>query len=211
MPSQAVRWVVRTGLWVPAALLSGLIVWNTLPYFSSPASQDFLLERPALTAQPVWRIAFFVHIAGGIVCVLSALGQFSMALLRRAPIIHRVAGRTYGVAVLALLVPSGAYLSLHAKGGLSGQLGFGVLTIWTGITTWMGIRTALQRRIRAHKEWMVRSYAMIATAMSFRVLYLALYAAEVPHHYIRAVWLSFLLNLLVGEWVVTSMRKGATR
>jgi hypothetical protein len=53
-----------------------------------------------------------------------------------------------------------------------------------------------------HRAWMLRSYAMASSALSFRLLFLALQAAGTARAYEIAIWASFAVSVVLGEtWV----------
>ena len=194
---RVVWWSVLTGL-------SLLLVYNTLPFFTLRDDVPFLLEKGHVAAQPVWRVSFHLHVAGGIVCLLAALPQFSRTMLRRLPRLHRILGYTYVSSVLVFVVPAGLYLSLHAKGGLPGRLGFLTIGFALLYTTWRGLERVRAGDFRGHVAWMVRSYAMAASALSFRVFYVGLYALDIPNEYVLGIWMSLFVNAAVAEWILHS-------
>ena len=69
----------------------------------------------------------------------------------------------------------------------------------------------LARDFRGHVDWMIRSYAMAASALTFRVFYVLLYLARVDGEYVIAIWLSFAVNLLAAELLILRRRTGVTR
>src|SRR5688572_2682041 len=96
-----------------------LIIYNMLDYFrGEPVA--FLIERPALARDLAWRGVLYVHVAGGITCLVSLI---ALGLSRRAQL-HRWFGRIYAASVAGLLCPTGFYLAFFAKGGALGQLAF---------------------------------------------------------------------------------------
>ena len=197
----------RTLYWGTMTALSALLIYNALPFFSFADDVPFLLEKGHLVQQPVWRIGFYLHVAGGVVCLLAALPLFSRTLLRRVPKVHRVLGYAYVISVLGLVVPAGLYMSLYAKGGFWGRFGFLAIGFTLLYTTWRGFERVRARDFVNHKAWMIRSYAMAASAISFRVFYLGLYALEIPNEYVLGIWMSFLVNAAVAECLI-SRRKG---
>lgn len=207
----------RTVWWGSMSALTLLLVHNALPFFHFRTDEPFLLEKGVLVESPIWLPLFYVHVAGGILCLLSALPQFSRTLLRRAPRVHRALGWTYVVSTLGLVVPAGLYMALYAKGGFAGRFGFLAIGFTLLYTTWRGVQRVRARDFKRHIAWMLRSYAMAASAITFRVFYLALYALEIPGEYVLGIWMSFLVNAAVAEWLVHRMsprspsllRKGA--
>ncbi len=193
------------------AASTALVVVNTLPYYTFSDDIPFFLEKAVVYPSVLWRVAFYVHITGGVICLVAALPQFSKTLLRRAPRLHRFLGWTYVLSVLVLVAPPGLYLAIFAKGGMAGRFGFIVLGAALFYTTWRGLEHVRSRDFRGHAAWMVRSYAMAASALTFRVFYLAFYAAGVGSEYVTAIWLSFFVNLFAAELLIFRQRKGPSR
>lgn len=192
------------------AVTTALVVVESLPYYTFADDLPFFLEKWEVYRTTLWRAAFYVHVSGGLVCLLSALPQFSTMLLRRAPRMHRALGWTYVVSVLGLTAPAGLYMAIFAKGGMPGRVGFILLGVALFYTTWRGLERVRARDFRGHVAWMIRSYAMASSALTFRVFFLLLHAAGVGSAYVTAIWLSFVVNLLAAEFIILRRRKGAT-
>jgi hypothetical protein len=197
--------------WVATIALSGLIVVNTLPYFTDSATFAFLREKGALAADPLWRGAFHAHVAGGIVCLVTGPFLLHGGLLRRAPWLHRLLGRLHVGVVLGMAGPAGMVLAVHAKGGAAGRAGFVVLGVLWWASTAHGLALVLRGRIAAHRRWMLRSYALALSAVFFRVILVALFAAGLDDetNYVVSLWLSLAVSLGVGE-VLARAPAGAT-
>jgi len=199
------RLVAPAGLGV-AALLTALLAAETLPYAWRAAETPFFLEKGAIAREAGWRAAFGVHVAGGLVCLLAALPLFSRRLLASAPLVHRALGWSYVASVLVLLVPGGLALIPFAKGGLAGQSGFLVQAVWLFAVTFAGLRRVLARDFVGHRAWMVRSYAMASSALSFRVLFVAFQALGQARAYEMGVWASFGASVVLGEAWIRSLQ-----
>ena len=190
------------GIAVAATLaLCGVIVIESLPYFTFRSDLDFLVEKAPVSSERVWRCCFYAHVFGGLVCLASAPFLFWNRLRERFPGLHRRLGRVYGVAVLGCAGPTGIYLALHAKGGFAGQAGFLLLgLLWWGATA-QGVRSIVAGRAAAHRRWMIRSYALALSAVSFRVLHLGFFWAGMANdpNYVLSLWLSLATSLVGGE------------
>ncbi len=180
-----------------------IILESTIAEYRPGGFGNFYVEKGALADQALWRTMLHLHIAAGLICLFSALSQLSKRVLRRLPSLHRISGKLYGLAVIFLLCPTGFYLGLYAKGGLAGQLGFLSLTVVTFHTTLTGWRAILppQRNLTRHRAWMIRSFALTASAITFRLYHLVGNLSGVAYetNYIVSLWLSFLGNLAVAE------------
>ena len=140
----------------------------------------------------------------GSICLLACIPQFSRSLLRRIPSLHRTCGKIYAASVLLLLAPTGIHLALSAKGGVPGQSGFLLLGIATFHTTLRGVTTIRRRDLDNHRRWMTRSFALVATAVTFRIYHVAFFHAGLPDetNYIASLWLSILGNAAAAEWIL---------
>jgi hypothetical protein len=197
------RWLLGAA-GVVTLLLTGLIVLNTLPYYSFRTGFAFLAEKGPLAHVSWWRACFYTHITGGLVCLV--IGPFMLwsGWLGRLPAAHRLLGRVYALAVLGWAGPAGLVLSTTSKGGLSGRGCFLLLCVlWVGATI-LGIRSILARRVADHRRWMVRSYALALSAVFFRIFQVGLYAAGLDDetNYVMSLWLSLAASLVAGEALV---------
>lgn len=190
--------------WVPVTLLSLLLVYNTLPYFSFNPQFEFIQERIKLFVNPVWKVSFYIHIAAGVFCITTALTQFSSYILRKRKAIHVYAGKMYVFVVLVLGAPTGFYMAFFAKGGYWEKACFLFMAIFWFMTTYKGLTTIRNKNVLAHSIWMIRSYSMALTAVTFRVYHLLFYYAGMDHldNYAISLWISVLGNMLVAELII---------
>src|SRR5436305_1512629 len=120
------RWLLplaRAAFFLVCALGSGAITWASLVYFGEELA-PFVLEKLPLPHEDLWMLALRAHVIAAAICLPGCLVLSLRFVLRRAPRFHRWLGRTTGVLVLGVLVPSGFYLSLFARGGLPSTIGF---------------------------------------------------------------------------------------
>jgi hypothetical protein len=190
--------------WIPVAGFSLLLIFNTLPYFSFSKEFDFIQERALLFQNDLYNIFFYVHIAAGAICIGTALIQFSRYILKKSKAIHRWSGRLYVFVVLFFAAPTGLYMSFFAKGSFWERALFMFMAIFWFITTLYGLSTILRKNILAHKIWMIRSYSMAMTAVTFRVYHIAFYLLGWHHleNYELSLWISVIGNMLFAEWII---------
>jgi Predicted membrane protein (DUF2306) len=198
------KYTVFTIFWLPIVFFSLLIVYNTLPYFNFKQDFIFITERAVLFLKPVYKFSFYIHIFAGMFCVLAALLQFSSSILKKRKKIHIWSGRVYVFVVLAVGAPTGLYMSFFAKGGISEKCLFMFMAISWFYFTAKGLLTVLQKNIQHHKVWMIRSYSMALTAVTFRVYYLILYLfdVELTKNYEVSLWMSVLGNIALAELII---------
>lgn len=196
--------------WVPVIFLSLLLVYNTLPYFTFSRHLSFLEERSVLYDKLAWRISFYVHIAAGALCISTALLQFSSWILRKRKRIHIISGKIYVFVVLLIGAPSGFYMTFFAKGGFMERACFMLMAIFWFYSTYKGlVAAARDKNYVSHKCWMIRSYAMALTAVTFRVYHIAFYLLGMDHfdNYALSLWISVFGNALVAEAIIFSLGK----
>ena len=147
------------------------------------------------------RLAFLLHVSFAPLALVTGAIQLYPINRARRPAFHRWAGRIYGVAVL-VAGSAGLVVASGAAGGISAQLGFGLLsTLWL-ITTIQGVRLARARRFAEHRRWMIRSFALTFAAVTLR-LYLPFFFAN-GFNYTQAsnyvAWMCWIPNLMAVEW-----------
>lgn len=201
---RSARVISQMLFWVPVAGFSLLLIYNTLPYFSFSKEFDFIEERSFLFQSNFYNSCFYIHIAAGALCIGTALIQFSKYILKRTKVIHRWSGKIYVFVVLFLGAPTGLYMSFFAKGSFWERALFLFMAGWWFATTLYGLGTILKKNVLAHKIWMIRSYAMAMTAVTFRIYHLVFYLLDWDHleNYELSLWISVIGNMLFAEWII---------
>lgn len=194
----------RMLFWIPVTAFSLLLVYNTLPYFSFSGDFSFIRERDFLFKNGFYHACFYIHIFAGAVCIINALIQFSRYILKKSKAIHRWSGRFYVFVVLFLGAPTGLYMAFFAKGSFWERVLFMFMAIFWFITTYYGLTTILKKNVLAHKIWMVRSYAMAMTAVTFRIYHIVFYLLDWGHleNYELSLWISVVGNMLFAEYII---------
>jgi len=206
---QSVRVFFQMLFWVPVTGLSLLLVYNTLPYFSFNKDLSFIEERSFLFKSDFYNSCFYIHIFAGSLCILMALIQFSRYILKKSKAIHRISGKIYVAVVLFLGAPTGLYMSCFAKGSFWERALFLFMACFWFITTLYGLTTIHKRNIIAHKVWMMRSYSMAMTAVTFRVYYILFYLLDwqLLENYQFSLWVSVIGNMLSAELIIYRQSK----
>ncbi|PNS16207.1 Lid2 complex component lid2 [Sphaceloma murrayae] len=109
------------------------------------------------------------HVACGFLALVIGPAQLLDDWRRRYPLLHVWAGRIYMVCILFSSV-AGFKVSIGALAHPIGNAGFSVLaTAWlyTAIRGWTSIRKG---NIVAHRDWMLRNFALTYAAPTLRVL-----------------------------------------
>jgi hypothetical protein len=162
-----------------------------LPGFAGPA---FIMHNPY--AYP-W---LFVHAGLGAVALLIGLLQLLPDLRTRWPVAHRWLGRTYMGACL-ISGFAGLILSMGSAAGPVATAGFSSAAVISLICAAQAWRMAMARRFDDHREWVIRSYAMIFAAVTLRIW---LPLSQIAHFdfmdsYRVISFLGWLPNLIVAE------------
>lgn len=157
-----------------------------------------------------------VHaVSGGIALVLGPF-QFLQKLRDRRPTIHRWTGRIYLTGILF----GGLSAFIIAPGMISGLVGeVGLMTLatlwlWTGLMAYINIRAG---NVEIHRQWMTRNYALTFAAVTLRLWLGILIDTQIPsletkyagdfnalfvEVYRVVMWLAWVPNLIVAEWMV---------
>ena len=190
--SHALGWPLR--LVIGSSVLIAVASWRYLV----PGAPG---GAPPILANAFTRIGVLtLHAGAASTALLVGPFQFLDGLRARRPALHRWTGRVY---VLACLIGgvSGAVLATGARTGLPSTIGFGLLAVVWLVATWRAYDAARRRRFAAHRQWMIRSFALTFAAVTLR-LYLPL-AFVAPWGYVAtyrvisfACWIP---NILIAE------------
>lgn len=187
--------LISTVLWWLMLLSSVAIVAYGVSYFvATPGNPHF--ARYILPLR--------LHIAGGMGALLAGPWQFSQKLRARALNLHRWLGRFYLLEVL-LGSLAGFWMAVVSMEGLPTHLGFGTLAVLWFLTGLQAYRMVRQGNIEAHRQWMIRNFALTLAAVTLRAqlpFMLAVLHWPFPRTYITVSWLCWVPNLLIAEWMV---------
>jgi uncharacterized membrane protein len=144
------------------------------------------------------RLWLVLHIVGGTAALFAGPFQLWSGFRDRQVEVHRRTGWVY-IAGVALGGASAFYLSLFSQ-----PRSFGVALFGLGVAWWVTAVAALlaikQYRIDVHKRWMVRSYAVTLSFVTFRVLIeWPVWSFAGDHWLAVALWLSWLGPLALTE------------
>ena len=88
------------------------------------------------------------------------------------------------------------------------MMGFAVLSVVWLVTSIIAFVRARQRRFGEHRKWMIRSYALTFAAVSVRLIGLPfLFLIRNPVVAITCTFWSWVLNLMVAEWLIRRREK----
>lgn len=192
-------------LWWLIAVLSFAIAGYALSFYAR-ASAAFSRELfESFTARP-WGI--YSHVLFGALALILGPFQFRRGILVRNRPLHRNLGLVYVISA-AMTGVVGLYMAVYSFGGMTTHLGFGVLGLLTSLATLMAYTRIRALDVRAHREWMIRSFALIFAAVTLRVelpLLIVAYKGAFPPAYAIVAWLCWVPNLVWAEWHVRHSR-----
>lgn len=199
---------LSTGFWVTIALGTALILSGIGPYFVPGGEHPFVLEKEPISRTLAYAASLRVHVAAGAICLPVCIALFSRWILRVWRSAHRVLGYVYALAIL-FLVPTGLYLSIYAKGGVAGSLGFALSGVLAFFATGAGVLAAIRGQHSVHRAWMMRSAAQVTVAVSSRIMLFVFAWAGMNdgENYLLSLWLSVLGSALVAELIIFHARQ----
>lgn len=152
-----------------------------------------------------WRIAFFIHVYASMWVLFAGFTQFSRQLQKNNPGLHRALGYVYVVDVLLVTGPAGLLMGFYANGGLFSRIAFVLLAILWIYFTAMALIKAKKKDFKAHRNFMIRSYALTLSALTLRAWkYAITNSIELPPMdvYRAVAWLGWVINLGVAEYII---------
>jgi len=200
----SIRYFFTALFWIPVVFFSLLLVKNTLPYFTFSQGFIFIEERALLFLKPIYKFSFYSHILAGMFCIIAALTQFSSYILKKRKAVHIWMGKIYVTVVIVVGAPTGLYMSFFAKGSFWERVLFMFMAMYWFYSTVKGLQAIKGKNILAHKNWMIRSYSMAMTAVTFRIYHILFYYFGVGHlhNYEISLWISVLGNMLIAEYFI---------
>lgn len=193
--------------WWLMSVLAALVALYGLAYFVR-GERMFVGElADSFRARP-WGI--YTHVLFAAIALATGPLQFHRGLLARRRALHRNLGKVYVVSALAGGGVSGLYMAAYSFGGWITHLGFGALAALTLVTTAVAYLKIRAREVSAHREWMIRSFALIFAAVTLRLwlpLLIVAHGGEFAPAYLWVSWLAWAPNLALAEWHIRRSRR----
>ena len=178
----------------------------TLRYLPFGSEAAFLqIKQTEVLRNSAYLPIFYIHVYSAIFVLLAGFTQFNAKILTQYPSLHRVLGYLYAGFVLLLAAPSGIYIGWFANGGLIAKTSFIILGISWFWFTMSAMRLIIERKIKAHKNMMYRSFALATSAITLRlwkVILVYLFHPAPMDVYQIIAWLGWIPNLLIAEWLI---------
>ena len=177
----------------------------TVEYIPYDTDIGFLRIKQDYVDIDHWRIAFFVHVYASMWALLAGFTQFSSQIQSFYPRVHRALGYVYVTNVLLITGPASLLMSVYANGGPTSKIAFGLLAIgWIAFTA-IALIKAKNGDFAAHRNFMIRSYALTLSALTLRAWKWGITnSVELPPMdvYRAVAWLGWVPNILVAELLI---------
>ncbi|MFV0458866.1 MAG: DUF2306 domain-containing protein [Actinomycetales bacterium] len=195
---------LRAGL--STLLILGCLLIGGVGLYLVATGFTFVAPTVQLNALP---LAVRVHVLSGSIALLLVPWQV-LPRVRRHHRLHRWIGRGYVVAAV-IAGSSGLLAAFGTANGAVAGAGFALAAV---LWTWSSLAAATAargRRIRAHQVWAIRSLALCLAAVTLRVYLGAAQGFGIPldFAYPAVAWLSWVPNLLIAQWWVSTTRSRA--
>ncbi len=201
----ASKWLKSLFWLLLIGFFSFLMARIVLPYRSGRLDIDFLLSKQHIVHLWYYKAAFYLHIFPALLVLAAGMTQFSSLILQKKPILHRWIGKVYVLSIVGICGPAGFVMALYANGGWIARSSFLTLSVLWWFTTWLAWRAIKKGDTKQHRAWMIRSYALTFSAITLRLMQFTLATQthiEMDIAYQIVAWPSWMLNLIVAEWVL---------
>jgi uncharacterized membrane protein len=209
MPAAQVRSILRKMLKTARTLMVVLLIPVVLYYIWTRGFVYFHFRKDIYTDYFWYRAPWlFGHVVLGISATLIGSLQLIPALRARYPVLHRSLGKVYlGCISLSALISF--YLGSTAQLGIVYRTGLTMLGVAWLLTTWMGYFCARRGNVEMHKEWMIKSYVLTLSFVSFRLVEDLLARGGVSSFVERKVlmaWASWAIPFFITELILQVRR-----
>lgn len=181
------------------ALLAGLLVLGFAARFWLHDALPYIVDYTEASYRRYWpvRNSLLLHIAGGSIALFAGPFQLWSGFRRRFRRVHRWIGYAY-MSSIALAASSSFYLAFHTRPDFGLSLFILAMVWWVSIA--MAFIAVRNRRIDAHQEWMIRSYIVTFSFVSYRYLVgLSVFEGLGPSRPAMVLWISWVVPMLVFE------------
>ncbi|MFT4577044.1 MAG: putative membrane protein [Polaribacter sp.] len=195
----------NTSFWVLVVFLAIAIGLYPLTFLEVNHNEGLLSNKtPELLANTFWNVAFYTHISLGGFSLLIGWSLFLKKFRAKKLHLHRLIGKIYVIAVLLSSV-TGLVAAYYATGGVFAKLGFAGMSIAWFVCTYIPYKAIRNKNIQKHERWMIRSYAVTFTGVTFRLwmpFLLIAFQLDFLEAYPIAAWASWIANLVVAQWLI---------
>lgn len=178
-------------------------------YASLSSTVGFLQFKQEYLHIGTWKAAFYVHVFSSLFTLCAGFTQFSSFVLKNHKKLHRLVGKIYAYDILLINFPAGMIMAFYANGELPTKIAFVILDCLWFFFTLKAVIAIKAKDIKAHKRFMIRSYALTCSAITLRLWKLVLsYTFDIDPQtlYMIDAWMGFVPNLLFAEWLIRKMK-----
>jgi uncharacterized membrane protein YozB (DUF420 family) len=193
----------KSSLYFALLLLAVPLSFNALTYLNLNSEYGFLRLKQDAIATGWYLPAYYAHVLIAAVILLIGIFQVNPTFGLRWRKTHRLLGKIYVGGILFFSAPGGLVMSMFINRGPVVQASFVLQCSLWFLFTWMAFVRIRQRDIPAHRQWMLRSFALTLAAITLRVyVFLSSWSFDLgqPTAYATIAWLSWVPNLLICEW-----------
>lgn len=183
-----------------------LMLQITLRYIPFNAEVSFLqIKQTEVISVNSYLPLFYIHVYSAIFVLVAGFTQFNNYLLKKHKRFHKIAGYFYAVIVILLASPSGIFIGYFGNGGVTSKISFillGILWFWFTLKAILLIR---KRNVIAHRQFMLRSFALTFSAITLRfwkVIIVYLFHPAPMDVYQIVAWLGWIPNLILIEYLI---------
>lgn len=196
---------VKYLLWAIVGALALNLVLIAASYMTFDPNHKFLNLKQHLIGNPIYKGSFYVHLAFGIVAVITGFALFFDKIIRFRSKLHKQFGKLYIISILLLTGPTGLYLSFFAEGGWPASIGFLLMSgIWM-LLTYIAFSKILKGDIQGHYKWVIRSYCFTLSGITLRLmtpLFIYWFGMDTETTFVLTAYLPWIFNLLLGEVII---------
>ncbi len=197
--------ITNTSFWLLVVLLAIAIGLYPLTFLEVTPNEGLLAYKtPQLLANPFWNIAFYTHISLGGFSLLIGWSLFLKKFRTKKIQLHRFIGKIYVIAVFLSSI-TGLFVAYYATGGWIAKTGFAGMSIAWFISTYIAYKAIRNKKIQQHERWMIRSYAVTFTGVTFRLwmpFLIIAFQLDFLEAYPINAWVSWIANLVVAQWLI---------
>jgi len=196
---------LNAALLLTLAFFTFLMARITVAYLPYNTDVGFLRIKQDYIGIDHWRLAFFVHVYASMWALLAGFTQFSGRIQSYYPRWHRAFGYVYVTDVLLVTGPAGLLMGFYANGGLPSKISFVTLAIGWMTFTAIALIKAKNGDFAAHRNFMIRSYALTLSAVTLRAWKWSITnSVELPPMdvYRAVAWLGWVPNIIVAEMII---------
>ncbi|PWN67364.1 hypothetical protein C1638_001825 [Chryseobacterium oncorhynchi] len=201
--------IIKIMAGISVIIFSILMLKTISQYTSLEKNVGFLAFKQNVIDNPYWMTFFYIHIFSITLCLLAGLTQFSNLFLEENKKLHRIIGKIYVYNILIINVPACFVLGLFSNGGLTGIVGFLIQDILWAYFTIRAVLFIKKGNVTDHKNYMILSYAITTTAITFRIVKNLFYNEKYHDYelfYGLNVWLALVVNLLIAYLILKRNR-----